>query len=96
MAIQLVFNPAALADQFKPHSLRCKFAHISVTYRGTCANCCFVTKAVLEIQAPQSRSPPENRGLSIGAEVPVISAVVLQLTSSPTRPSLKCLSQPLA
>ena len=40
--------------------------------------------------APQSRSPPEHRGLRAGAEVPVRSVVVSQLTSSPTRPSISC------
>ena len=47
-------------------------------------------EAGLETLAPQSRSPPEHRGLRAGAEVPVRSVVVSQLTSSPTRPSISC------
>ena len=49
--------------------------------------------AGLEAPAPQSRYPLENQGFSTGAEVPVISAVVAQLTSPPARPSLSCSSQ---
>ena len=47
-------------------------------------------EAGLETLSPQSCSLPEHQGLRAGAEVPVRSVVVSQLTSSPTRPSLSC------
>ena len=63
---------------------------------GTFAFCAIFTEldqAGQETLAPQSPSPPESWGLSTGAEVPVLSAVAFQLTSSLTRPSLSCPSQ---
>ena len=53
-------------------------------------------EAGLETSVPQSRCPPEYWGLSTGAEVLVIPAIILQLTPSSTRPSLSCLSRSLA
>ena len=47
-------------------------------------------EAGLETTAPKSCSPLEYRGLSAGAELPVISAVVAQLTSPHTRLSSSC------
>ena len=46
--------------------------------------------AGLETLALQSCSPPEYRGLSPGAEAPVLPAVFAQLTLSPTRPPSSC------
>ena len=54
---------------------------------------CKLETAGLETSAPKSCSPPEHRGQGTGAEVPVPSAIIVQLTSSPTRPHSRCPSQ---